>query len=224
MPDEMTMWMVIRHAPPLPFLPESVHGKLVILLPFVWLGDLDIGQKLLQPIRDFGETLGDGSGMHKWAEWQSAFDGLVEHGARNYWKSHHLTDLSDDCIEIFKEYAQTMPSKECEIFVPHMEGAPSRIAPDATAFPHRGTPFVLNIHTRWQKASDDNKAIKWAKDFHVATKPFSKGVYVNFLSAEGTDRVKEAYTGVVWNRLVECKRKWDPGNLFRMNQNISPDK
>lgn len=223
MPDEMTMWMVIRHALPLPFLPESVHGQLVIILPFVWLGDPEKGQKLLQPIRDFGETLGDGSGMHRWTDWQSAFDGLVEHGARNYWKSHHLTELSDDCIDAFKEYALTMPSKECEIFVPHMEGAPSRIQSDATAFPHRNTPFVLNIHTRWQDAKGDEKAIEWAREFHQATQPFAKGVYVNFLSAEGADRVKEAYTSEVWKRLVECKRKWDPKNLFRMNQNISPD-
>lgn len=222
MPDEMTIWMVIRHAPPLPFLPKDVHGKLVILLPFVWLGDYETGQKLLQPIRDFGETLGDGSGMHPWVGWQSAFDGLVSHGARNYWKSHHLKDLSDECIDIFQSYALSMPTEECEIFIPHMEGAPSRIAPNATAFPHRNTPFVLNIHTRWQKVEDDAKAKQWAGDFHKATEPFSQGVYVNFLSDEGADRVKQAYTGEVWEKLVRCKRKWDPKNLFKMNQNINP--
>lgn len=222
LPDEMTIWMVVRHAPPLPFLPEEVHGKLVILLPFVWLGDPVEGEKLIQPIRDFGETLGDGSGVKPWTAWQSGFDGLAEHGARNYWKSHHLTDLTDGCIEAIEEYARKMPSEECEVFVPHMEGAPSRIQPEKTAFPHRYTPFVLNIHTRWQGASDDERCIKWAKDFHDATKPFSQGVYVNFLSEEGADRVKEAYTREVWKKLVEAKNKWDPDNLFRMNQNISP--
>ncbi len=223
MPDEMTIWMVLRHAPPLPFIPQEFHGKLVVLVPFVWIGNPEEGQKLIQPVRDFGETIGDGSGMNPWTGWQSAFDGLVSHGARNYWKSHHLKDLSDDCIEILKEYALNMPTEECEIFIPHMEGAPSKVAPDATAFPHRNTPFVLNIHTRWQDSSDDSKAMRWAKDFHKATEPFSQGVYVNFLSEEGADRVKQAYTPEVWDRLVECKRKWDPENLFRMNQNISPD-
>ncbi len=222
MPDEMTIWMVIRHAPPLPFLPENVHGKLVVLLPFVWLGDPQEGQKLIQPIRDFGETLGDGSGMNPWTGWQSAFDGLVSHGARNYWKSHHIKELSDECIHLINQYALSMPSMECEIFIPHMEGAPSRIEPDATAFPHRSTPFVLNIHTRWQNPALDEKAIQWAQDFHKATEPYSQGVYVNFLSDEGTDRVKQAYTKDVWSRLVECKRKWDPDNFFRLNQNISP--
>jgi len=222
MPDEMTIWMVVRHAPPLPFLPEAVHGKLVILIPFVWLGDPEEGQKLVQPIRDFGETVGDGSGMHPWTGWQSAFDGLVEHGARNYWKSHHIKKLSDDFIDIIRTYTLSMPSEECEIFTPHMEGAVSRISPDATAFPHRYTPFIINIHTRWKDESDDEAAIRWAKEFHTETQPFSQGVYVNFLSEEGEDRVKQAYTTEVWERLVESKRKWDPNNLFKMNQNINP--
>ena len=173
-------------------------------------------------IKDFGETLGDGSGMYSWVNWQSAFDGLATHGARNYWKSHHLKDLPDACIDIIREYALKMPSDECEIYIPHMEGAPSRIEANATAFPHRSTPFVLNIHTRWHKSREDEKSIKWAKEFHAATKSFSQGVYVNFLSNEGSDRVKQAYTTHVWEKLVDCKRKWDPKNLFKMNQNISP--
>lgn len=223
MPDEMTICAVVRYAPPLPFLPKDIHGKLIVLVPFTWLGDYETGQKLLQPIRDFGETLGDGSGMYPWIDWQSAFDGLVNHGARNYWKSHHLKELTDKCIDIIHEYALNMPSDECEVFIPHMEGAPSQIAANSTAFPHRNTPFVLNIHTRWQNSSDDEKSIKWAKEFHKETEPFSQGVYVNFLSDEGADRVKQAYTTQVWKRLVDCKRKWDSKNLFKMNQNISPD-
>lgn len=223
MPDEMTICAVVRYAPPLPFLPEDVHGKLVVLVPFTWVGEFEMGQKLLQPIRDFGETLGDGSGMYPWVGWQSAFDGLVTHGARNYWKSHHLKELTDKCIDIIHKHALNMPSAECEVFIPHMEGAPSRVEANSTAFPHRNTPFVLNIHTRWQNSSEDEKSIKWAKEFHKETEPFSQGVYVNFLSNEGADRVKQAYTTEVWDKLVDCKRKWDPKNLFRMNQNISPD-
>jgi FAD/FMN-containing dehydrogenase len=222
LPDEMTIWMVVRHAPPLPFLPEDVHGKMVILLPFVWLGDPEEGEKLIQPIRDFKETLGDGSGLKPWTAWQSGFDGLVEHGARNYWKSHHIKHLYDECIDVINLYALKMPSQECEIFLPHMEGAPARVQPEATAFPHRNTPFVLNIHTRWQNADDDKRCIAWAKNFHEATKPYSQGVYVNFLSEEGAARVKDAYTKDVWEKLVKAKNKWDPTNLFRMNQNISP--
>lgn len=222
LPDEMTVWMVVRHAPPLPFIPEKYHGKLVILLPYVWLGEYEDARELLQPILDTGTTIADGSAVNPWIGWQAAFDGLVEHGARNYWKSHHLKDLPDASIPLIKKYARSMPSEECEIFIPHMEGAPSRVGETETAFPHRYTPFVLNIHTRWQDQKDDEKALKWARDFHEATRPFSQGVYVNFLSNEGAERVREAYTKEVWDKLVRVKTQWDPDNVFRMNQNIEP--
>ncbi len=224
LPDEMTIWMVIRYAPPLPFIPEEYHGKMVILLPFVWLGDPEEGNKLMQPIRDFGETIGDGSAMHPWAVWQSAFDGLNSHGARNYWKSHQLTDLTDGCIEVLQEFANKLPTKECEIFIPHLEGASSKLSSDATAFPHRYVPFLLNIHTRWQDESQDEACMKWARDFHTATNPFGRGVYVNFVSDLGEDRAREAYTPDNWEKLVHLKDTWDPDNLFHINLNIKPDK
>jgi FAD/FMN-containing dehydrogenase len=222
LPDAMTAWMVVRHAPPLPFLPKDVHGKMVVVVPFVWLGDEAEGAKLVKPIREATASHGEAIGMNPWVAWQSGFDGLVEHGARNYWKSHHLKELSDDCIDRIVEFAETMPSDEIEIFIPHMEGAPSRVPENATAYAHRKTPFVLNIHTRWQNASDDESCLAWARDFHRATEPFAQGVYVNFLSDEGEDRVRAAYTSEVWDRLVEVKKKYDSNNLFRMNQNIKP--
>lgn len=222
LPDEMTVWMVVRHAPPLPFLPNDVHGKLVVIVPFVWLGEPGEGEKLIKPIREATNSLGEGFGMHPWVGWQSGFDGLVGHGARNYWKSHHLENLSDDCVDQILEYAAHLPTEECEVFIPHMEGAPSRVPKNETAFAHRNTPFVLNIHTRWQESSDDEKCLTWARKFHESTQKFARGVYVNFLSQEGEERIKEAYTADVWNRLVEIKDKWDPDNRFHMNQNIKP--
>jgi FAD/FMN-containing dehydrogenase len=222
MPDEMTIWIVIRHAPPLPFLPEDVHGRMVMVVPFVWLGPQSRGEELLKPVRESTTSCGEAYGMNPWVAWQSGFDGLVSHGARNYWKSHHLKDLSDGCIDRIIEYAGHLPTSECEVFIPHMEGAPSRVPETATAFAHRKTPFVLNLHTRWQNASDDERCQDWAKGFHEATQEYAEGVYVNFISQEGEDRVKEAYTTPVWERLVEVKRNWDPHNLFRINQNIRP--
>ena len=222
LPDEMTAWTVVRHAPPLPFLPAAVHGKMVLVVPFVWLGEEAEGARLIAPIREATAPHGEAIGMNPWVAWQSGFDGLVEHGARNYWKSHHLKELSDDCIDRVIEFAGSMPSDEIEVFIPHMEGAPSRVSEDATAFAHRKTPFVLNIHTRWRDASDDKKCLAWAREFHTATEPFSQGVYVNFLSDEGEERVRAAYTPAVWDRLVRVKKKYDPTNLFQMNQNIKP--
>ena len=222
LPDEMTVWMVVRKAPPLPFLPEDVHGQLMVLVPFVYLGDQAEGEKLIEPIRSHSESHGEHIGFSPWVGWQSMFDGLVAHGARNYWKSHHLKELSIGCIDQILNFAQSLPTEECDIFIPHMEGAPSRVAPEATAFAHRTTPFVLNIHTRWRNQSDDESSIAWARDFHQATEPFSQGVYVNFLSDEGEDRVKDAYTDSVWQRLVHLKDKYDPTNMFSLNQNIKP--
>ena len=222
LPDEMTVWMVVRHAPPLPFLPKEVHGKMIVVVPFVWLGGQPDGENLLKPIREITEPHGEAIGMNSWVGWQSGFDGLVDHGARNYWKSHHLEELSDGCIDKIIEFAGKMPTDECEVFIPHMEGAPSRVPESETAFAHRKTPFVLNIHTRWRNASDDERCLSWARDFHSSTQEFAHGVYVNFISDMGEDRAKEAYTVEVWNRLVEVKNKWDPNNLFRMNQNIKP--
>jgi FAD/FMN-containing dehydrogenase len=222
LPDEMTVWMVIRKAPPLPFLPKEVHGKLVVIVPFVWLGSQSEGEKHIKPLQEISESHGEHFGMTPWAAWQAGFDALVTHGARNYWKSHHLKDLSDASIDKILHFVEALPSDECEIFIPHMDGAPSRIAEEATAFSLRSTPFVLNIHTRWRKQSDDESCIAWARDFHKATEPFSQGVYVNFLSEEGEARVKDAYTDSVWKKLVQLKDKYDPTNMFRLNQNIKP--
>jgi FAD/FMN-containing dehydrogenase len=222
LPDGMTAWMVLRKAPPLPFLPADVHGRLVVLVPFVCLDGADAGARLAEPIRRQGASHGEMIGMTPWTAWQSLFDPLVAHGARNYWKSHHLRELSDGCIDRLIEHAETLPTDECEIFVPHMEGAPSRVPDEATAYGHRTVPFLMNIHTRWRNPADDERCIAWARSLHEATRPFARGVYVNFISQEGDDRVKEAYTPAVWDRLVDVKRRWDPLNVFRMNQNIRP--
>lgn len=222
LPDEMTVWLIVRHAPPLPFLPKDAHGSLIVILPFVWLGDPGTGESLIKPIREITPSLGEAVGMNPWLRWQSGFDGLVPHGARNYWKSHNLEELSDTCIDRILQFAGKMPTEECEVFIPHMEGAPSRVAATDTAYAHREVPFVMNIHTRWHEAADDKRCMEWAKEFHEATREFAHGVYVNFLSQEGDDRVKEAYTQAVWDRLMEVKSRWDPRNLFRMNQNIKP--
>lgn len=222
LPDEMTVWMVVRPAPPLPFLPAEAHGQLMVAVPFVWLGDSAKGEELIKPLRDVTESLGEHIGMTPWVAWQAGFDGLVEHGARNYWKSHHLKELSDQCIDEILKFATEFPSDECEVFIPHMEGAPSRVPANETAFAHRSTPFILNIHSRWQESANDEKSIAWARDFHDATRTFAQGVYVNFLSDEGAARIKEAYTREVWDRLVQVKSKYDPNNLFSLNQNIQP--
>jgi FAD/FMN-containing dehydrogenase len=221
-PDELTAWLVIRRAPPLPFLPEHVHGQLVVVVPFIYLGDPAEGERLIEPLRTFGTPHGEHLGMNPYTGWQSGFDALNEPGARNYWKSHYLKDLSDGAIDAILDFAGRLPSPHCEIFIPHLQGATSRVPETATAYAHRAAPFAINIHTRWYDPEDDAACIAWVRDFFERTKPFAEGVYVNFLSDEGMGRVRDAYPQETWERLVALKNRYDPGNLFRMNQNIEP--
>lgn len=222
LPDDMTLFMVLRQAPPLPFLPEEAHGKLAVIVPFMYLGDQEKGEELIKPLREFDGKLGEAIGMNPFVEWQTGFDELNAHGARNYWKSHHLTDLSDGFIDSIIEAAQNFPSPLCDFFIAHWEGAPSRIDENATAYAHRHVPFAINMHTRWVDPADDEKCISWVRDVHNRTLPFANGVYVNFLSEEGESRVKDAYSEEGWRKLVKIKTQYDPHNLFRMNQNIKP--
>ena len=222
LPDEATAWTVIRHAPPLPFIPAKAHGRLVVIAAFAHLGSQAAGKRLLKDLRWNGAAYGEHAGMTPWVAWQSSLDALNTHGARNYWKSHHLDEISDDCVDAILSHAQRFPTPSCEVLLAQMGGAPSRVPADATAYAFRSPRFTMNVHTRWADASDDSKCFNWARDIWEATKPFARGVYVNFISDEGEDRVRDAYPKDTWDRLVKLKTKYDPTNFFRMNQNIRP--
>ena len=222
MPDDLNVWVVLRKAPPFPFLPESVHGTDIIVFAICYAGDPAEGEKLIESIRGFGEALGEHVGVQPYTEWQQAFDPLLTPGARNYWKSHNFEEISDGAIDAIVANAGRLPSPQCEIFIGAMGGATTRVAPDAMAYSHRNAKYVMNVHGRWETEAEDAAGIAWARDAFKATAPFaSSGVYVNFLTEEETDRIGAAY-GTNHARLVELKKKYDPANLFRLNQNISP--
>ena len=221
-PEELNVWVVLRQAPPLPFLPENVHGKEVVVLPIFYCGAVAEGEKLIAPLRAFGDVLGEHIGAQPYADWQKAFDPLLTPGARNYWKSHNFTQLADGALNSIIEFAGSLPSPQCEIFIGLIAGAPNRIAANAMAYPARDANFVLNVHGRWDDAKDDQKCIAWARDFFKVSAPYaSGGAYVNFMTDEEGDRVAAAY-GSNYQRLVEIKRRYDPDNVFRTNQNIKP--
>ena len=224
LPDETNVWVVLRKAPPLPFLPEEVHGKEVLVFAVFHAGDPDEGMKALDPLRGFGTVLGEHIGVQPFTAWQTAFDPLLTPGARNYWKSHNFAELKDEAIEVAVKYARSLPTAQCEIFFGMLGGEVARISPDATAYPHRDANFVLNVHGRWDDAGDDNRCISWARKFFKESAPYATGgVYINFMTEEETDRVRAAF-GSSYDRLVAAKKKYDPENLFRLNQNISPGK
>jgi FAD/FMN-containing dehydrogenase len=214
--------MVTRKAPPLPFLPEAVHGKEIVVLAVCYAGDPAEGAKLIAPLRGFGTAHGEHIGVQPYTAWQQAFDPLLTPGARNYWKSHNFATLGEGAIDTIIEYAGKLPSPQCEIFVGTIGGQTARVAPEAMAYSSRDARYVMNVHGRWESAADDERGIAWAREFFAKAQPFaSRGAYINFLTEEETDRIEFAY-GETYDRLVELKKKYDPTNLFRMNQNIKP--
>lgn len=219
-PEELNVWAVIRKAPPLPFLPEHVHGKEVVVLPVFYIGDRAEGEKLIEPLRSFGDAYGEHMGTQPYVEWQQAFDPLLTRGARNYWKSHNLKELPDGVLDAIVEFAGKLPSSQCEIFIAFIAGAANRVSADSTAYCHRDAKFVLNVHGRWDDAAHDEMGIAWAREFFKASAPYaSAGAYVNFMTEEEGDRVAAAY-GSNYERLIEIKKRYDPENVFHLNQNI----
>jgi FAD/FMN-containing dehydrogenase len=222
-PPEFNVWVVMRKAPPLPFLPEEVHGKEVLVLAICVAADFDKGEKLIEKMRGFGEPVGEHIGRMPYVNWQQAFDPLLTPGARNYWKSHNFTELKDGAMDLMIEYAGKLPSPQCEIFIAYLEGKSNSVPANAMAYPSRDLKYILNVHGRWDDAKQDKECINWSREFFNATLKFaSAGAYVNFMTEEENERVAKAY-GPNYNRLIQIKKKYDPDNLLRHNQNIKPN-
>lgn len=221
-PDELTCWAVLRQAPPLPFLPAEWHGKEVLALAMCYCGDLAEGERATAPLRSIGKPIADVVGPTPFTGWQQAFDPLLAPGARNYWKSHDFADLSDATIGIVIDAIRKLPGPECEVFIGHVGGAAGRVAAEATAFPQRSSHYVMNVHGRWREPEMDQTCIGWARELYEAAKPHAVGTaYINFMPGDETERVEAAY-GANYRRLAELKLRYDPMNLFRVNQNVRP--
>lgn len=220
--DDLSVWGVLRKAPPLPFLPVDVHGKEVVVLALFSPLPPERVKPAIDALRGFGQACGEHIGAMPYKAWQQAFDPLLAPGARNYWKSHNFTALSDEAIDTTIGYVAKLPTPQCEIFLGLLGGQVNRVAPDAMAYPHRNVLYAMNVHTRWDDPSEDDRCIAWARDFFAAVAPYAAGsVYINFLTQEEGARIPEAYGGN-YERLAQIKAKFDPRNLFRQNQNIGP--
>ncbi|TMA10812.1 MAG: FAD-binding oxidoreductase [Deltaproteobacteria bacterium] len=221
-PEEFVCWFVLRKAPPLPFLPVDWHGKEILGLAVCYSGKIDEGERVAKPLRTFGRPLADVIAPTPFTAWQTVLDPLLTPGMRNYWKSHDFRELSDGLIDVFVDHARRIPDPQTEIAFAQLGGAVSRVPLEATAYTHRDAQFVLNVHGRWEDPAKDAKCIGWARELFRAAAPFATGgVYVNFLTQDEPDRVRAAY-GANYDRLVGLKKKYDPENLFRVNQNIRP--
>jgi Berberine and berberine like len=151
-PEELNVWIVLRKAPPLPFLPGDVHGKEVAVVVTFYNGDIAEGRRLIEPLLSFGTPHGEHIGAQPYAQWQKAFDPLLTPGARNCWKTHNFTELSDGALNSMIEFAGKLPSPQCEIFIALVAGAGNRVPADATGYRHRDAKFVLNVHGRWEES------------------------------------------------------------------------
>jgi FAD/FMN-containing dehydrogenase len=221
-PPEFVCWFVLRLAPPLPFLPAEWHGKGILALAVCYSGDVKDGERVAKPLRDFGKPIADIIGPMPFVAWQTILDPLLAPGMRNYWKSHDFHDVSDGLIDTLIAHARKIPDPQTEIAFAQLGEGVTKVPKDATAYTHRDAAFVMNVHGRWDNPADDAKCIAWARELFQAATPFATGgAYVNFLTQEEQGRVKLAY-GSNYDRLVKLKMKYDPNNLFRINQNILP--
>ncbi len=222
-PDELTVWAVLRKAPPLPFLPEDWHGKEVLVFAACYAGDMAEGEAAMAKLRSLGSPIADVIGPHPFVGWQAAFDPLLTPGERNYWKSRDFIALTDGTIDNILASVASLPDPQCEVFIAHLGGAMARVPTDATAFPQRDAHFTMNVHTRWSDPAMDAACIGWARDLFDKTAADSAGsVYVNFMPSDEVGRIGEAYGGNL-DRLRYVKSVYDPGNLFRVNHNITPE-
>jgi len=221
-PDALSVWTVLRKAPPLPFLPAAAHGTDVVVFPLVHSGSVADGKRAAAPVLAFGTPIGSAVGPTPYAGFQTAFDPLLAPGGRNYWKSNNFSSLSDAALDVVIESAAASPGPECEIFLAQLGGAMARVQPGDTAFVGRDASYIMNVHGRWSDPKDDDKVRAWARRcFEAAAKHATGTGYVNFLTEDEGERVAASY-GSNHARLQAAKKRYDPANLFRMNLNIAP--
>ncbi len=222
-PEELGTLAVLRNAPPASFLPEDIHGKPIVALFVCYIGSVEAGQQAVQPIKEFGTPIADTITPKPYTSHQQVLDATAPHGRRYYWKSEYLSGISDEAIETCIAHApdETKPFSAVLLF--QLGGAISRTPASANAAAHRDAAYVMNIQAAWDAPDKADQHIQWARDFWTKMQPFSTGgVYVNFLSEdESEDRVRLAY-GDRYARLVDLKNRYDPTNLFHINQNIKP--
>ncbi len=222
-PDGLTTAIAFATAPPAPFLPKEVHGKPIVGIALCFNGAVEKGEKLVQPIRDFGVPVADHIGPMPYLVLQSMTDPLYPPGLLNYWKSHYLKELSDATIETILTHIQNVPSPLSEFHIHHQEGAVARASSDESAFANRDAAYVVNFLGKWVDPKDSERNIQWVRSFWDAMRPHATGrIYVNFSGDSTEEAVRASYGPEKYDRLAAVKAKYDPTNFFRMNHNVAP--
>jgi FAD/FMN-containing dehydrogenase len=222
-PDELMTIVIHRKAPPLPFVPEHLHGKPVVMVASCWAGDQDEGEEFIRPLREFGNPAADVCMPKPYLTHQAMFDPSFVPGRWYYFKSCDIPALTDEIIDITVEHSLQISSPLTSFPIWQMGGAVSRVGENETAFGGRNAVFTYNIGASTETAEGFDEEREWVRTFWSALEPWHETVYVNFLGDEGQERVRTAYGAEKYDRLKTLKRKYDPDNFFRINQNIPPD-
>jgi FAD/FMN-containing dehydrogenase len=226
LPDEMTTAVALRTAPAAPFIPADLQGQSIVAVVVCWSGVLEAGHAALEPLCHFKRPLVDLVAPKPYLEHQHMFDATAPHGRQNYKRNANLAGLPDAVVDLLLEYSGRRTSPHSMIMVFQLGGAISRASEDATAYSDRSALFNVDLNAQWLDPADPraDKHSRWVRDLYAALQPFATGrAYVNFLMGdEGQDRVKATYGAAKYERLVALKRRYDPDNVFRMNQNIVP--
>jgi FAD/FMN-containing dehydrogenase len=221
-PDELMALLAFISAPPAPFVPQHLHGAPVVAFAICHVGSPEEGQRTIEQIRGFGAPAVDLLGPMPYVAVQQLFDASMPFGRQVYLRSDHVTGLGDAVIDALLAQAAKVTSPLSTAIVWPLGGAVARVGEHATAFGHRDTPFDVIVFSIWTDPQEAERHLQWGRDFGAAMRPFSRGVYVNEMGVEGEERVRAAYNPQSYARLVALKTKYDPTNLFRMNQNIPP--
>ncbi len=221
-PDELYWTSFLRKAPLLPWIPPELVGEPAIVSLIEWSGDREAGQMLLRDLQHDLQPEVWSLDVVPYVQIQSMTDTIFAHGQRSYIKAGCVGDLTDGVIDALIMHGSRAGSPASQIEVVAMGGAIRRVPPEATAFPHRGAAWLLNIPAIWETAADDQSEIAWARNAFAAIEPYlTGGKYVNFMDADEDAAVSAAY-GSILQRLQTVKRRYDPDNVFRLNQNIAP--
>jgi hypothetical protein len=221
-PDELGISIVLRNAPPMPFLPVEQYGKPIFGMVLVWAGDIGEGMKAIAPLTSIGTPLANVVKPVPYLGIQSMLDPGAAHGNHYYWKSHRLPELSDDLIDQLVARAEAITSPFSQMSGWAVGGAASRVDAGATAVGEREVGFELNITAAWMPGDPEGERhVAWVRDGWEALRPHSTGVYANFLSDEDDAGVRDAY-GERLGRLTALKDRYDPANFFRLNANVRP--
>jgi FAD/FMN-containing dehydrogenase len=209
-------------APPLPFIPEDRVGKPHAVLVSCWTGEQAEGERILQEFRDVAQPVAEHVGPMPYPALNSAFDALYPPGLQHYWKASFHRELTDQAIDAYIQHGALVPSVNVAVHLYPINGAVHDVPADATAFGHRDANFAPVIAGMWPDRADNEKNIRWVREFAAAVEPHAQpGGYVNFASSDDQSKVADNY-GANYGRLQEVKRRYDPDNLFKLNQNIRP--